>query len=76
MPALFTAEPGLVSRIAHRSRAAGIESDGCRGGSVEVREELATVEWPLGQGLIHGDAWAGTLLWASDIAHGRDGVVP
>ncbi len=41
----------------------------------EVRDELATVEWPLGQSLIHGDAWAGNLLWASDIAHGRDGVV-
>ena len=28
-----------------------------------VREELATMDWPLGTGLIHGDAWAGNLLW-------------
>jgi len=41
----------------------------------EVREELATVEWPLGQGLIHGDAWAGNLLWVPNPAHGRDSVV-
>ncbi|MFN2494993.1 MAG: hypothetical protein ABR608_03660 [Pseudonocardiaceae bacterium] len=29
----------------------------------EVRDELATLDWPLGYGLIHGDAWAGNLLW-------------
>ena len=39
----------------------------------EVREKLATVDWPLGQGLIHGDAWAGNLLHAC--AHRRDGVL-
>ncbi|MEU4607508.1 aminoglycoside phosphotransferase family protein [Kribbella sp. NPDC023972] len=29
----------------------------------EVRAELAELPWPLGHGLIHGDAWAGNLLW-------------
>lgn len=41
----------------------------------EIREELATVDWPLGQGLIHGDAWAGNLLWAPSTAHRRDDVL-
>jgi hypothetical protein len=27
-----------------------------------VREQLRTLDWPLGHGLIHGDAWAGNLL--------------
>jgi hypothetical protein len=31
----------------------------------EIRTALATVNWPLGTGLIHGDAWAGNLLWNS-----------
>ncbi|HET9256136.1 MAG TPA: hypothetical protein VFO16_13180 [Pseudonocardiaceae bacterium] len=30
----------------------------------QIRDDLATLDWPLGQGLIHGDAWAGNLLWA------------
>ncbi|OQS14358.1 hypothetical protein B0T36_15325 [Nocardia donostiensis] len=30
----------------------------------EVRAELRDLDWPLGFGLIHGDAWAGNLLWA------------
>ncbi len=29
----------------------------------DVRDELAELTWPLGHGLIHGDAWAGNLLW-------------
>lgn len=41
----------------------------------EVCDELATLDWPLGQGLIHGDAWAGNLLWAPHAARGRDGVL-
>ena len=28
-----------------------------------MRRELAELDWPLGEGLIHGDAWAGNLLW-------------
>jgi hypothetical protein len=28
----------------------------------QVREEMAGMEWPLGTGLIHGDAWTGNLL--------------
>lgn len=28
----------------------------------EVRDEIAGLDWPLGTGLIHGDAWAGNLL--------------
>ncbi|GAB3943686.1 aminoglycoside phosphotransferase family protein [Kribbella albertanoniae] len=31
----------------------------------DLEEELAGLDWPLGYGLIHGDAWAGNLLWAS-----------
>lgn len=31
----------------------------------EVRKELSELDWPLGTGLIHGDAWAGNLLWDS-----------
>jgi len=30
---------------------------------IDVRAELADLAWPLGRGLIHGDAWAGNLLW-------------
>ncbi|MGW5142816.1 phosphotransferase [Nocardia beijingensis] len=29
----------------------------------EIRKELSELDWPLGLGLIHGDAWAGNLLW-------------
>ncbi|MGK8505255.1 aminoglycoside phosphotransferase family protein [Nocardia asiatica] len=29
----------------------------------EIPEELSELDWPLGFGLIHGDAWAGNLLW-------------
>jgi hypothetical protein len=28
----------------------------------EVRDKIAGLDWPLGVGLIHGDAWAGNLL--------------
>jgi hypothetical protein len=35
----------------------------------EVRDQLKQLTWPLGVGLIHGDAWAGNLLW--DAQHGR-----
>jgi hypothetical protein len=28
----------------------------------EVRNKIASLDWPLGTGLIHGDAWAGNLL--------------
>jgi Ser/Thr protein kinase RdoA (MazF antagonist) len=30
-----------------------------------IRHDLGRVDWPLGWGLIHGDAWAGNLLWNS-----------
>jgi Phosphotransferase enzyme family len=30
----------------------------------EVRDKIAGLDWPLGTGLIHGDAWAGNLLHA------------
>ncbi|WP_112273527.1 phosphotransferase enzyme family protein [Lentzea terrae] len=29
----------------------------------EVRRDLAALDWPLGFTTIHGDAWAGNLLW-------------
>ncbi|MFE3757914.1 phosphotransferase [Nocardia tengchongensis] len=29
----------------------------------EIRHEIADLEWALEPGLIHGDAWAGNLLW-------------
>ncbi|MFI5716165.1 aminoglycoside phosphotransferase family protein [Nocardia sp. NPDC051750] len=32
----------------------------------EVRKELSELDWPLGTGIIHGDAWAGNLLWDSN----------
>jgi aminoglycoside phosphotransferase (APT) family kinase protein len=38
-----------------------------------VRAALAALDWPLGHGLIHGDAWAGNLL--RDTAAGPDAVV-
>lgn len=34
----------------------------------QVRHDLAALDWPLGHGLIHGDAWAGNLLWNTDSA--------
>lgn len=41
----------------------------------EVRDELANLDWPLGYGLIHGDAWAGNLLSARTATHVRGDVV-
>jgi hypothetical protein len=40
----------------------------------EVRNELATLDWPLGHGLIHGDAWAGNLL-SAPTTHPARGVL-
>jgi len=34
----------------------------------DIRAELAVLDWPLGEGLIHGDAWAGNLLWDTSIS--------
>lgn len=31
----------------------------------QVRDDLGAIDWPLGDGLIHGDAWAGNLIWDS-----------
>jgi hypothetical protein len=28
-----------------------------------LRQKFDAIEWPLGVGLIHGDAWAGNLMW-------------
>jgi len=39
----------------------------------EVRAEVLALDSPLGHGLIHGDAWAGNLLWHT--AAGPDEVV-
>ncbi|WP_067840682.1 aminoglycoside phosphotransferase family protein [Nocardia lijiangensis] len=33
----------------------------------QVRTQLTELDWPLGVGLIHGDAWAGNLLWDNRI---------
>lgn len=41
----------------------------------QVRHELATLDWPLGHGLIHGDAWAGNLLAAPATPARAQGVV-
>jgi aminoglycoside phosphotransferase (APT) family kinase protein len=38
-----------------------------------VRHDLDTIDWPRGWGLIHGDAWAGNLLW--NTAAGTDATV-
>ena len=32
----------------------------------DTRARLAALDWPLGTGFIHGDAWAGNLLWDTD----------
>lgn len=37
----------------------------------EIRGEIADLEWALEPGLIHGDAWAGNLLWDSTIDPNR-----
>ncbi|WP_216917852.1 phosphotransferase [Nocardia noduli] len=29
----------------------------------EIRDQFSHCDWPLGVGLIHGDAWSGNLLW-------------
>jgi aminoglycoside phosphotransferase (APT) family kinase protein len=39
----------------------------------EVRAQVIALEWPLGPGLIHSDAWAGNLLWHTTA--GPDAVV-
>jgi aminoglycoside phosphotransferase (APT) family kinase protein len=39
----------------------------------EVRTRVLALDSPLGHGVIHGDAWAGNLLW--HIAAGPDAVV-
>lgn len=37
----------------------------------DIRAELAELTWPLGHGLIHGDAWAGNLLWDTTLGAQR-----
>jgi hypothetical protein len=37
----------------------------------EVRDKIAGLDWPLGVGLIHGDAWAGNLLSCPGTPHAR-----
>lgn len=39
----------------------------------EVKARVLALDWALDPGVIHGDAWAGNLLW--DCASGPDGVV-
>lgn len=39
----------------------------------EVRAQVLALDFPLGHGVIHGDAWAGNLLW--DTTSGTDAVV-
>jgi hypothetical protein len=34
----------------------------------EVQDQIAVLDWPLGTGLIHGDAWAGNLLWCPGVS--------
>lgn len=36
-----------------------------------LRAELDCLSWPLGYGLIHGDAWAGNLLWDKAVGSAR-----
>lgn len=33
----------------------------------KIRHELDGIDWPLDWGLIHGDAWAGNLLWNTTV---------
>lgn len=39
----------------------------------QIRQDLAELEWPLGHGIIHGDAWVGNLLW--DAVKGPDATL-
>lgn len=39
----------------------------------QIRDKLGDLDWPLGWGLIHGDAWAGNVLW--NTAAGPDATV-
>jgi aminoglycoside phosphotransferase (APT) family kinase protein len=56
----------------------GVLTDADRGWLLEeitaTRARLADLDWPLGYGLIHGDAWAGNLLW--DTKNPRPGAPP
>ena len=36
---------------------------------IQIRHELDELDWSLGYGLIHGDAWAGNLLWDTSTQH-------
>ncbi len=51
----------------------GNDLDWLQGRVEEVRAQVMALDSPLGHGLIHGDAWAGNLLWHS--AAGPDAVV-
>lgn len=35
----------------------------------QVQRDLAALDWPLGMTAIHGDAWAGNLLWDTAAVH-------
>lgn len=68
---LPTWEPfGSLRRIlSHDGALSGLSDDEVtwlRGQVEAIDRQLATARWPLGLGLIHGDSWAGNLLWDRD----------
>jgi hypothetical protein len=40
-----------------------------------VRTAIADLDWPMGRGVIHGDAWAGNLLWVTQDGTAKGGHV-
>lgn len=66
----------LEASVRARSALAAIDSEEQRWllDRIErVRQQLEDLDWPLGWGVIHGDAWVGNLLW--DMAAGPSAAV-
>jgi aminoglycoside phosphotransferase (APT) family kinase protein len=51
---------------------ADVDREWLLGEITDIRAQLGDLDWPLGYGLIHGDAWAGNLLW--DTTHAPAGA--
>ncbi|WP_194917589.1 phosphotransferase [Catenulispora rubra] len=58
----LTSLEGALSEYIPETALTGDEVAWLKQEIIEVRERLASVEWQLPSGLVHGDAWAGNLL--------------